>query len=436
MGILLKNGLIITQNANRDVITGDILVQDDLIAGMGENLAEEDHKVYHLDRMVICPGFIQSHVHLCQTLFRNLADDLELLDWLENHIWPMENAHSKESLQISARLGLAELLLSGTTSILDMGNGNYQDVIFQEMADSGIRGLSGMVMMDSGDQTYKRRTGEILRITESLINKWHNSRDGLIQYALAPRFVPSCSPELWSGVKKLSDDYQLIIHTHSSENKKEWQIVKNQTGYSNIEFFVKNELASSRLCLAHCIWVEEQEFKMLSDFGINVLHCPSANLKLGSGIAPVPEFLSRGINVSLGSDGAACNNNLDIFQEMRLAALIQKPSAGVKSTSARQVFDMATLAGARSLGLTARIGSLEEGKKADLVIMNLNKVHAIPADDIYSQIVYSGKASDVLHVMINGKWIVRDGQLQTIDYDTLISKTWQEVGELFERQNN
>jgi 5-methylthioadenosine/S-adenosylhomocysteine deaminase len=436
MGILLKNGLIITQNSNRDVFSGDILIQGNHISKIGIDLPEGNHEVLHLDRMVVSPGFVQSHVHLCQTLFRNLSDDLELLDWLENHIWPMENAHNEDSLRISARLGLAEMLLSGTTAILDMGNGNFQDIIFQEMASSGIRGLSGMVMMDMGDQPYKRKTADILQDSEALINKWHNTHDGRIHYALAPRFVPSCSMELWNGVKKLSDDYQLIIHTHSSENRTEWKIVKNQTGYSNVEFFVRKHLASPRLCLAHCIWLEKQEFGMLSDYGINVLHCPSANLKLGSGIAPIPEFIKRKINVSLGSDGAACNNNLDIFHEMRLAALIQKPHAGVKATPALTVFDMATLGGSRSLGLQEYIGSLEEGKKADLVILNLNKVHSIPADDIYSQIVYSGKAADVVHVMINGKWIVSEGQLNTIDHDTLISQSWYEVQELFKRQNN
>jgi cytosine/adenosine deaminase-related metal-dependent hydrolase len=314
-----------------------------------------------------------------------------------------------------------------------MGIGRYQEIIFEEMTHSGIRGLSGMVMMDTGNQPYKQKTADIVDQTNQLISNWHNSDEERIQYALAPRFVPSCSNELWGQVKQLSDEHNLIIHSHASENKEEWSVVKAQTGYSNVEFFIKNDIASSNLCLAHCIWISEQEIEMLADYNINVLHCPSANLKLGSGFAPVPELLSRGINVSLGSDGASCNNNLDIFNEMRLAALIQKPLRGVKSTSAKTIFDMATRGGAKSLGLAEQIGSLEIGKKADLVVMDLNKVHSIPADDIYSQIIYSGKASDVLHVMINGEWRVFDKTLKPYQIDQVIQNSWNAIEDLLKR---
>ncbi|RQW05983.1 MAG: N-ethylammeline chlorohydrolase, partial [Calditrichaeota bacterium] len=382
MGILLKNGLIITQNSQRDVLPGDILVEKDCISSIGKNISLNGHEVIDLAGRVVAPGFIQSHIHLCQTIFRNLSDDLELMDWLEKIIWPLENAHDESSLAVSAQLGLAELMLGGTTAVLDMGNGRHQEVIFREMFNSGIRGFSGLVMMDRGNQAYQQKTGDTLETTEELIHEWHHTVTDRIGYALAPRFVPSCSLELWKGVRNLAEKYGLIIHTHSSENRKEWQLVKEQTGYSNIEFFVRQDLAAHHLCLAHCIWVSEEETEMLRDYGIHVLHCPSANLKLGSGIAPVPEFLRNDINVSLGSDGASCNNNMDIFQEMRLAALIQKPRAGVTSITAQNVYDMATLGGAKALGLENKIGSLEEGKKADLIVLDLNKVHTIPADDI------------------------------------------------------
>jgi len=435
MGILLKNGLIVTQNPAGEIFTGDILIENDKIVKISTAIENGNHQIYQLDNQVVTPGFIQSHVHLCQTLFRNLSDDLELMEWLQEHIWPFEMAHNTESLRASVQLGLAEMLLNGTTSILDMGIAQHQEIIFEEMAASGIRGFSGMVMMDSGEQPYKQSGTAIINQTRELIDKWHNAEGGRIQYALAPRFVPSCSLALWEQVKKLSEDYELIIHSHAAENKKEWHIVKEKTGYSNVEFFIKNDLASSRLCLAHCIWVSEAEIQMLADYNINVLHCPSANLKLGSGFAPVPEFISRGINVSLGSDGAACNNNLDILNEMRLAALIQKPIKGVKSTSAKMIFDMATLGGAQSLGLAEQIGSLEVGKKADLVIMDLRKVHCIPADDIYSQIVYSAKASEVLHVMVNGEWKVQNKQLQPYREETIIQDSWKAIQDLIKRIN-
>jgi 5-methylthioadenosine/S-adenosylhomocysteine deaminase len=436
MGILLQNALIITQNPNNDVLRGDILIERDVISQIGQNIPANGQQVYQLDDLVIAPGFIQSHVHLCQTLFRNLPDDLELLEWLEKYVWPLEISHNENSLRASTQLGLAELLLNGTTSILDMGNARYQEIIFQEMAASGIRGLSGMVMMDAGNQEYKQETSQLIAATIELIEKWHNSHNGRIQYALAPRFVLSCSPKLWEEVKKLSAKYNLIIHSHSSENQKEWQQVKELTGYSNLEYFVRNNLASSKLCLAHCIWVSEQEIQMLSDYQINVLHCPSANLKLASGVAPIPEFLEKGINISLGSDGAACNNNLDIFNEMRMASFIQKLRLGVTAISAKVVFDMATSGGAKSLGLSDQIGSIEEGKKADLVVMDLNKVHSIPADDIYAQIVYSGKASNVRHVMVDGKWVVYDQKLQNLSEKKIIENAWNQIQLLFARQKS
>jgi 5-methylthioadenosine/S-adenosylhomocysteine deaminase len=427
MGIILQNGLIITQNSNRDIFKADILINNGIIKDIQQKLPVNNHQLYDLQGLVISPGFIQSHIHLCQTLFRNLADDLELLNWLEDRIWPLEMAHSEDSLRASAQLGLAELFLGGTSTILDMGNGSFQNIIFEEMKKSGIRGFSGMVMMDYGEQSYKQDTKKALISVEKLINKWHQSSSGRINYALAPRFVPSCSTELWKGVKALSNDYNLIIHTHSSENKKEWEMVKSLTGYSNVEYFVKNKLASNKLCLAHCIWVSEEEIKMMAESGINVLHCPSANLKLGSGIAPVPKFLDNQINVSLGSDGAPCNNNLDIIMEMRLASLIQKPLAGVTSTSAKQIFDMATIGGATSLGMKDKIGSIEIGKKADFTVLNLNQVHSIPSDDIYSQIVYSTSKSNVLHLMIDGKWIVFNQQLQTLSEEIIKKNTWDQI---------
>ena len=434
MGILLQNGLIITQNSKREILEADLLIENDIIKEISQNIEPDQHQVYDFSGLVISPGFIQSHIHLCQTLFRNLADDLELLDWLEKRIWPMEMAHNEASLRASAQLGLAEIMLGGVTSILDMGNGKFQEVIFEEMATSGIRGLSGLVMMDTGDQPYKQDTTEVLKETEKYIEKWNGRDNGRIGYALAPRFVPSCSKKLWAAVKELSEKSDLIIHTHSSENNKEWQLVKDSTGFSNVEFFVQRGLASPRLCLAHCVWVSEDEIDMLSDYHINVLHCPTANLKLGSGIAPVPKFLSRKINVSLGSDGAPCNNNLDIFQEMRLASLIQKPRMGVTSTTAAQIFDMATINGAKTLGLPDRIGSLEKGKKADLIVLNLNKVHSIPADDIYAQIVYSAWPTDVRHVMIDGKWVVYDQTLKNYSLDKIKENAWKEIQNLFQRQ--
>ena len=280
MNVLLKNLSIITQNKNRDIFNGDILIEGNRIKRVEKKIPNSGFQELDLAGLTAIPGLIQTHVHICQTLFRNLADDLELLDWLENRIWPMEMAHTESSLKASAQLGIYEILSSGVTTILDMGSANKMDIIFEEIQTSGIRAFCGKVMMDSGNQPYKESTQESLKTTETLIKNWHGKANGRIQYALAPRFVPSCSNDLWEGTKEASNNYNLLIHTHSSENKKELELVKQQTGFTNIEFFVKNNLASDKLCLAHCIWVTQQEIEYLKDYQINVLHCPSANLKL------------------------------------------------------------------------------------------------------------------------------------------------------------
>jgi len=433
MDILLKNLNIVTQNESRDVFIGDILVGNNQIKKIAKKINSTDIKYLDLSGITVIPGLIQTHIHLCQALFRNLADDLELLDWLTDRIWPMEMAHTESSLRASARLGLTELLRSGVTSILDMGSALHMDVVFEEMAKSGIRGYSGKVMMDFGIQSYKESTKDAVESSERLIKKWNGERERRIHYALAPRFVLSCSKELWEAIADLQKKYDLIIHSHASENRKEVEIVKTQTGYNNVEFFIKMNLGSPKLCLAHCVWVTEKEIEYLADSQINVLHCPAANLKLGSGFAPIPKFIKQGINVSLGSDGAPCNNNMDIFQDMRLAALIHKPNFGVTSINSREVFDMATINGAKTLGMEDKIGSIEEGKLADLTFINLNKVHTTPADNIYSQIIYSAHSKDVIHVMVDGNWVVKDGTPIAYDEKEIIQDAWEECTALIHR---
>ncbi len=435
MDLFLKNGTIVTQNQTRDIFQGHLLIRGNRIAAMGPDISNPGVPELNVENLVIVPGFIQTHIHMCQTLFRNLADDLELLEWLSERIWPMESAHTPDSLRTSVQLSLVELFKNGTTTVLDMGALHHAGVIFEEMVRSGIRGFSGKVLMDTEPPYYRQNTAENLAQSEHLIQTWHGAANGRIGYALAPRFVLSCSDALWDGVRDLSEKYHVFVHTHASENKRETELVKTQTGLGNIEFFAHKGLASPNLLLAHCIWVSETEMNLLQENDIKVLHCPSANLKLGSGFAPVPQYLQRGINVSLGSDGAPCNNTLSIFQEMRLAALIHKPRYGVKSITAQDVVDMATINGARALGLEDEIGSLEVGKKADLVILNLNKVNTIPADNVYSQLVYSAHTDNVLHVMVDGEWVVQNQQVLAYNENEVVQNAWKELTALLKRLN-
>ncbi len=435
MDIFLRNGTIVTQNANHDVFQGHILIQGDTITAIGPEIQNPGVPEENIENLVVIPGLIQTHIHMCQTLFRNLADDVELLDWLANHIWPMEAAHTPESLRASVQLSLTELFKNGTTTVLDMGALHHTHIIFEELVASGMRGFSGKVLMDTEPPYYRQDTERNLWESEQLIAHWHGASKGRVQYALAPRFVLSCSTELWHGVRHLAEKHHLFVHTHAAENRKETDIVRAKTGWGNIEFFDHMGLANERLLLAHCIWVSKKEIDILAQQHINVLHCPSANLKLGSGFAPIPEYRKRGINVSLGSDGAPCNNNLSILQDMRLAALIHKPRFGVNTITAQDVLDMATIQGARALGLADQIGSLEAGKKADLVILNLNKVNTIPADNVYSQIVYSAQTENVLHVMINGQWVMYQQHIIPYNEQQVIENAWHELAKLLRRLN-
>jgi len=417
--LLIRGGTLVTMNPAREVLREDILIQGDRIVEIGP-VRETAGRVIDATGRVVIPGLVQSHVHLCQTLFRNLADDLSLLDWLKTRIWPLEGAHNEESIRLSARLGLIELIRGGTTAILDMGTVHHTEAIFEEIERSGIRAIGGKVMMDRPDdvpaglrETLRESIDESLR----LHGLWNNAAGGRIGYAFAPRFAVSCTEELLKEVGQLSSRHKIIVHSHASENREEVKRVRRLFKRDNIHVFAESGAADYHLCLAHCIWLGESEVDILKDRGIHVLHCPGSNLKLGSGLAPIPELLQRGISVSLGADGAPCNNNLDPFMEMRLAALIQKPRLGPEVLPAEQVLEMATLGGARALGLEDLIGSIEKGKQADLAILDLEKAHALPgsAKGIYGRLVYSARSSDVTDTIVAGRVLMADRQILTLD---------------------
>ncbi len=426
---LIKNALIVTMNPALDFYKGDILISGKRIEQIAKNIPSFDSDVFDAEGFIVTPGFIQTHIHLCQSLFRNLADDLSLLDWLKEKIWPFEAAHQPDTLRLSTQLGLSELLKSGTTTILDMGTVHHQDVVFEELINSGMRAFAGKAMMDYGDipDGLKEKTQHSIDESLRLLKKWDNSANGRIRYAFAPRFAISCSDELLIETGRLAKKYNALFHTHASENHSELELVKKRFGLRNVEVFEKLGFADENLCLAHCIWLDENETELIKEHQIKILHCPSSNLKLGSGIAAIPKYLERGIHVSIGADGAPCNNNLNVFTEMRLAALIQKPLNGPQSMPALEVFKLATINGAETLGLKSDIGSIEKGKKADLTFIKLNQVHSIPFDNVYSKLVYSTQANDVEHVMIDGQWIVKDKEVLTISEKHIFTNIEQAV---------
>jgi len=431
--LLIKGAAVITLDGENNVFDGDVIVENGRISELGRSLhsrADKHKEVIDARGRVLLPGFVQTHVHLCQTVFRGAADDLSLIDWLKKRIWPMEASHTAESVYASARLGIAELIRSGTTCALTMETVHHTDAVFTAVEESGFRATVGKCMMDRGEGVPARlreQTEASIESSLALLERWHGRADGRIRYCFAPRFAVSCTRELLERVARLSRDHGVMIHTHASENKSEIELVERETGRRNIEYLNDLGLTGSHVVLAHCVHLNENEMDLLSRTGTHVAHCPSSNLKLGSGIARIPEMLERGISVSLGADGAPCNNRLDMFTEMRTAALIQKALHGAETLPAIRVLRMATIDGARALGLDKEIGSIEVGKRADLALVKLDKLHTTPHPDPVSTIVYAAEASDVETVLTDGLVVMRERQLRTLDEQEVIREAREQA---------
>ena len=417
--ILIKGGRLITIDRQHRIIDADLHVSGSRISSIAPSIRPTTSmEVIDARGRYVLPGFVQTHLHLCQTIFRGAADDLSLIDWLRERIWPMEAALTSETLTLAARLGIAELIRGGTTAGLSMESVNHTEAVFGEIERSGFRGTTGKCMMDQGDGVPDRLREETRQsIDESvrLLRRWHGAADGRIRYCFAPRFAISCTPELLRETAILARQFGVLIHTHASESREEIALVERQTGQRNIAYLHLSGLTGDHVVLAHCIHLDRAEIEILKDTATRVSHCPSSNLKLGSGIAPVVELLAAGVEVSLGADGAPCNNRLDMFTEMRTAALLQKVKHGPQSLPAAQVLYMATRGGAHALNLADQVGSIEIGKKADLQIIDLQSLHTTPHPDPVSTIVYAAQPINVQTVLIDGQIVMRDRQLLTID---------------------
>jgi len=410
MSLLIRSGIVLTMNDRFDIVNGDVSIEDGRIAAIASNITEPHDRVIDARGGYVLPGFIQTHIHLCQTLFRGYADDLQLMDWLRRRVWPMEAAHTPDTLRAATRLATTELLASGTTAVLTMETVHDTEVVFDAVAESGLRATIGKCMMDFDAQVPKRLQEDTqASIDESLaiLKKWNGAANGRLHAAFAPRFAVSCSRALLEAVAHLSGQHHALVHTHASESRDEIAIVKQISGgLSNLEYLASLHLASPHLCAAHCVWVDDRDQQLLAEHDVKVMHCPGSNLKLGSGVAPVPELRARGITVSLGADGAACNNRLDMFDEMRLAAVLQAMRRNPGILPARDVLWMATRAGARTLGFEAEIGSIEVGKKADLIVVDRERPHLAPGPDPYSTLVYAARGSDVRTTIVDGEVLV------------------------------
>lgn len=409
MELYFRNATLLTCDPDNTILHAhDLHVQGGMIVGICPTgpLPPPGARVIEAERMTLMPGLVQAHVHLVQTLFRGMADDLALLDWLRMRIWPLERAHDEDSAYWSARLGLTEMLLGGTTAILDMATVRHTDAVFRAAEETGLHAFIGNAMMDRDNEAgLGASTEDNLREAERLRKQWHGK--GNLRFAYAPRFVPSCSEELLTETARLAREHGCLVHSHASENCDEVAMVKEMTGRDNIVYLHDVGLSGPHVALAHCIHLTAEEIEILAETQTTVIHCPGSNAKLASGLARIPELRARGIRCALGADGAPCNNRMDGFAEMRLAALLQKPRLGAEAMPARAALQMATAAGAEALGINA--GILATGRAADLLLLDPDMPHSVGGGPPDSAVVYAMTPANVRGVWIGGRQVVADG---------------------------
>ena len=407
----ITGGTVLSMRPGDGPAVRDVFIEGDRLAERANGETIDASGCY------VMPGLVQTHVHLVQTIFRGLAEELSLLEWLRDRIWPLEAAHDERSFRASARLGLLELLATGTTTILDMGTTHGGDVIAEELVASGIRARFGQAMMDGGDgvpASLREATGDSLHRSARLVMKWNQAADGRIGYAYAPRFALSCTRELLEAVADITKRLELLIHTHSNENVAERKLIEAATGRAPTAYLDDVGLVNERSVIAHGVNVDDREVAILAERGASITHCPSSNLKLGSGTADVRRLRDRGITVGIGADGAACNNRLDGFEELRLAGLLASGLHGPGALSAWDILAMGTRNGAKAMRLDAEIGTLAVGKKADVVVLDASKL-AGPGGDPATRIVYGGGSRAVRDVIVDGRVLVRHGAPLTLD---------------------
>jgi 5-methylthioadenosine/S-adenosylhomocysteine deaminase len=419
--LLVLNGTLVTMDKDRRVIPdAGVAVAGGRIVDVGTSV--DIVRMYTAPERVdaggklIIPGLINGHTHVPMTLFRGLADDLDLQEWLTKYIFPAEAKNvTEEFVRAGTRLGLAEMIRGGTTTYCDMYY--FEDAIADETAKAGVRGVLGETVIDFPVADNKTNA-EAMAYVEKFVKKWQGNE--LIVPAVAPHAPYTVSEEHLKAIRAFSDRTGAPIVTHISETKREVDESLKAKGASPVDYLARIGFLNERVIAAHMVWPNEGEISILKQAGVGVVHNPQSNMKLASGVSPVPKMLAAGLKLGLGTDGAASNNDLSMWEEMDTAAKLHKLISGdPKVMSAAQAFELATIGGAGALHLEKEIGSIEKGKRADLVVVNHDSLNQIPFYNIYSDLVYATKASDVQTVIINGKIVMRDRHLLTLDETTI-----------------
>lgn len=419
MKTLINNISIIPVAGTTQIIEkGFIVIEDNIIADMGSGEAKATGYDLVIDgeNQVVLPGFINTHTHAAMTLLRSYADDLPLMEWLETKIWPLEDKLTAEDIYWGTMLAIVEMIKSGTTTFADMYF--YMDEVAKAVESSGIRACLSRGMVGVGPQSEQAITDSI-----NLVDKWHNQGDGRITIMLGPHAPYTCPPEYLQRVAALASELKVGIHIHVAETSGEVADTVREYGKTPVKLLQDAGLFGSHVLAAHCVHLSDDDITILAESGAGIAHNPESNMKLASGIAPVPKLLAAGIPVALGTDGASSNNNLDMLQEMRTCALLHKVNSMDPTVlPAYKALEMATVNGAQALGLDNQIGKLQKGYKADMIIINLEAAHQIPRYDIVANLVYAGQASDVDTVIIDGKIVMKNRQIVTLNEAEVINK--------------
>jgi len=424
------------------------LVEGNMIAeirGPAGGRAEKAEEKISAKGMAVIPGLIDAHVHLAQSLLRGCADDLSLVEWLRQRVWPIQGCFTEEDGRVSAELSMLEMIRSGTTSFVgvDVVSRYGFDGIGKSVVKAGMRGALAKTIMDSPGYGRKgtimpaglvEEKEACIKEAKSMVKKWNGIKGGLVKTWLAPRSLGGCSRELYEEVADLAEEQKTRVTMHLAEVKEDVRYAKQNFGMTPFEFIEEAGLAGQGSLFAHMVWLTDGDIGRVAETKANVAHCPSSNLKLASGIPRIPEMLEAGANVGLGCDGAPCNNSYDMIREMKIAAVIQKGRLLDPLTMpATTVLEMATVRGAKAMGMGSEIGSIEVGKKADLVLIDLKKPHLTPFRDVVSNIVYSAMGSDVDTVMADGKLLLRHGKALTLDEERIVGEAQRRQDELISR---
>jgi len=429
--ILIRGGIVIPCDGTKRVLKGaDVLVEGNKIVKIGE-IKDKADIVINARGKAVLPGLVNAHTHLSMSLLRGIADDMALKPWLEDEIWPTEAHLTPKHVYVGALLGCLEMIKSGTTCFADQYF--FMEEVAKAVGESGLRASLSYGIIEKGDP--ERRKSEIKKGTE-LIKNYHNTANGRITTMYGPHAPYTCSKECLEEIKDLAKKYNVGIHIHLSETiKGDVEVVKERYGKRPFIYLQHIGFLGPEVLAAHCVHLNEREIQLVRENDVKIAHNPVSNMKLASGIAPVAEYLEKGIVVAIGTDGCASNNNLDMFEEMKVCCLVHKiREANPEVVNANEALEMATINGAKALGLGKHVGSIECGKKADLVIVDMKKPHLVPLHNVVSNLVYSTNGADVDTVLVDGKIVMQERKVTTLDEEKILEEAQKAADDLIRKR--